>query len=98
MLCSFTLWQKGAKGKVAVKKNPKLLSPPLAGFERYFQLETLARLHSKLCGFIIYLSKVYLLYLLCKADAIRIVLFFLGGGAGKGNLSAVNQTYNKGMT
>lgn len=60
--------------RVVVKKNPKPFSPTLARFARRLQLETLARLYSKLCGFHIYLSKEYLLYLLCKPCVICTML------------------------
>lgn len=49
--------RKRNKERVVVKKNPKPFSPTLAGFSRRLQLETLARLYSKVCGFNIYLSK-----------------------------------------
>lgn len=62
--------RKGNKERVVVKKkknnrkNPKPYRPALSGFARRLQMENFAALYSKLCGFNIYLSKEYLLYLL----------------------------------
>lgn len=92
MLLYFILRQKRTKEKVVVKKKTlSHLVHLLLGLQDNSSWK-LARLYSKLCGFIIYLSKVYLLYLLCKPHAICMA------GAGKENLSAAHQTYNKGMT
>lgn len=47
--------RKRKKERVLMKNNPKPFSPTLAGFTRRLQLESLARLYSKLHGFNIYL-------------------------------------------
>lgn len=61
--------RKGNKERVVVKKKnnkktTKPYRPAFSGFARRLQMENFAALYSKLCGFNIYLSKEYLLYLL----------------------------------
>lgn len=89
--------RKRKKERVLMKNNPKPFSPTLAGFTRRLQLESLARLYSKLHGFNIYLSKEYLQYLLCKP---HVICTMLGawGGCRKGKSISDSQTYNEKVT